>query len=139
VEWHDPAGRTNLSRQLPDRVLPISENDRQLFLARFDPGLRPTVEQIPFAAIKPPFEDALSGWGPAVWLVKSRAVGDTLREYQVVDSAARLVRYVAHRGIGHIVGLGEGAALVAEPFEHGVRLLEVTIPPMAETSTEKPR
>ncbi|MDH4130562.1 MAG: hypothetical protein OEV95_02005 [Gemmatimonadota bacterium] len=136
VEWRDPAGAWRRGLQLPDRVLPITENDRQLFLRRFDASLRPTVEQIPFSAIKPPFENAVTGRDGLVWLVKSRAVGDTVREYQVVDSTSRLVRYLAHPGIGRLVGLGDGELLVAEPFEQGVRLLVFPIVPASAPSKE---
>jgi hypothetical protein len=136
VEWRDSSGAWRHSRQLPDRVLPITENDRELFLRRFDSSLRPTVEQIPFAAIKPPFDDALGEPRGLVWLVKSRAVGDTLREYQIVDATSRLVRYLAHPGFGRLIGLGDGQALVAEPFEQGVRLLLFPIVPAAAPPKE---
>lgn len=136
VEWREVSGAWRHGHQLPDRILPITENDRELFLRRFDASLRPTVEQIPFAAIKPPFENALTGPDRLVWLIKSRAVGDTLREYQIVDTTSRLVRYLAHPGFGRLIGLGGGEAMVAEPFERGVRLLVFTIAPVAAPSKE---
>jgi hypothetical protein len=137
VEWIAPSGEGRLSRALPDRVLPITESDRKVFLGRFDPSLRPTVEQIPFAAIKPPFEDAVAGPDGLVWLVKNRAVGDTIREYQVVDDSPRLVRHLAHPGIGRAIGLGDLEMLVADPFETGVRLLVFPLTPTVVTSKEK--
>ena len=137
VEWITAAGERRLSRNLPDRVLPITESDRTLFLGRFDPSLRPTVEQIPFAAIKPPFDDALGDPGGLVWLVKNRAVGDTLREYQVVDDSPRMVRYLGHPGIGRMIGLGDREMLVADPFEAGVRLLAFPLTPTVVPTKEK--
>ncbi len=133
IDWRDPAGRITEGDQLPDPVLPVTDNDREIFLSKFDPGLRPTVSQIPFAAIKPPFENALSAPDGALWLVKSRAIGDTLRSYQVVNRAGQLIQTVTHRGLGHLLGLGEGFALVGEPFEGGVRLLLFRVPAPAGT------
>lgn len=123
VDWRDPSGAMHQGDELPDPVLPLTENDRDIFLGRFDPGLRPTVAQIPFAAIKPPFENALTAPDGLVWLVKNRAIGDTIRGYQVVNHAGQLVQTVTHRGLGHIIALGGGYALVGEPFEGGMRLL----------------
>lgn len=128
IEWRDTTGHVARGRELPDRVLPITQNDRDLFLSRFEPGLRPTVEAIPFAAIKPPFDAALSAPEGQVWLIKSRAVGDSLRSYQVIDPRANLVREVTHPGHGRILTLGGGYALVGEPFGGGVRLIRFRLP-----------
>ena len=114
--------------QLPDRVLTVTDNDRELFLNKFQPELRATVEQTPFAVVKPPFEDALTGPGGQVWLVKSRAIGDSVRYYQVVDSAGHLAAAVSHEGLGRILALTDSLAVVGEPFEHGTRLLLYRIP-----------
>ncbi|HXW97726.1 MAG TPA: hypothetical protein VEI47_09080 [Gemmatimonadales bacterium] len=128
VDWRDPAGKVTIGDQLPDRVLPVTENDRDLFLNRFDPGLRPTVSQIPFAAIKPAFETAVAAPDARLWLVKSRAIGDTLRDYQIIDRAGRLLGLASHPGLGRILALGGGYALVGEPFAAGVRLLLFRLP-----------
>lgn len=116
--------------QLPDRVLPVSDNDRELFLNKFDQALRATVEQTPFAVVKPPFEDALTDPSGRVWLVKSRAIGDSIRDYQVVDSTGRLTAAVHHEGLGRIIALTDSLAIVGEPFEEGIRLLLFRIPPV---------
>jgi hypothetical protein len=129
VEWRDSLGAVRSGRQLPDRVLPVTENDRDLFLARFDAGLQPSVSQVPFAAIKPPFENAVTDPSGLLWLVKSRAVGDSVRYYQVVDQGGTLRREVRHAGLGQIIALGATDAIVAEPFEAGVRLLRFRLPP----------
>jgi hypothetical protein len=128
VEWRDTTGHVARGRELPDRVLPITQNDRDLFLNRFEPGLRPTVEAIPFAAIKPPFDAALGAPDGRVWLTKSRAVGDSLRSYQVIDARANLIREITHPSHGRILALGGGYALVGEPFGGGVRLLRFRLP-----------
>jgi len=128
VDWRDPAGRVTKGVALPDRVLPVTQSDRDIFLLRFESGLRGSVSQIPFAAIKPPFEAALGSPEEQVCLVRSRAVGDSLREYHVVDRRGRLVRQWNHSGLGRILAIGGGYALVGEPFADGVRLLLFRIP-----------
>ncbi len=133
VDWLRPGGRLDLGEELPDRVLPVTQADREIFLQQFDPGLRPAVELIPFAAIKPPFEAALTAPDGSVWLVKSRAVGDTIRYYQVVNGAGRLAGVFRHRGLGMAVALGGGFALVEEHFHDGVRLLRWGLPVARES------
>lgn len=128
VDWVTPDGRVTVGRDLPDRVLPVTDNDRELFLNRFDPGLRPSVEAIPFAAIKPPFEQAVAAPDGSVWLVKNRAVGDTTRFYQVINREGRFVQEFTHPGIGRIIALTADQALVAETYAEGVRLLRFSIP-----------
>jgi hypothetical protein len=127
VDWRagDLATR---GTQLPDRVLTVTDNDRELFLNRFEPALRATVEQTPFAVVKPPFEDGLTDPAGRVWLVKSRAIGDTVRNYQVVDSTGRLAVSASHEGLGRILALTDSLAMVGEPFGEGMRLLLFRVP-----------
>ncbi|HWA15258.1 MAG TPA: hypothetical protein VG817_02410 [Gemmatimonadales bacterium] len=127
IDWRN-GGETKRGAQLPDRVLTVTDNDRELFLNKFQPELRATVEQTPFAVVKPPFEDGLTDADGRVWLVKSRAIGDSLRYYQVVDSTGRLVASVAHAGHGRILALTDSLAIVGEPFEDGMRLLLFRLP-----------
>jgi hypothetical protein len=128
VDWIGVDGRLNRGAELPDKVLPVTQQDRDVFLHRFPPELRSTAEQIPFAAIKPPFESAFAGMDGRVWLVKSRAVGDSIRSNQVVDRSGVLAREIRHPGLGRMLGVGGGHALVAEQFEGGVRLLQFALP-----------
>lgn len=128
VDWRAAAGTTHEGDDLPDAVLPVTENDRDLFLRKFDASLRPTVQQIPFAAIKPPFENALTAPDGLVWLVKNRAIGDTVRNYQLINHDGALERQAAHPGLGKILAIGDSLVLVGEPFEGGVRLLEFRRP-----------
>ncbi len=117
VDWRDPAGKWTRGEPLPDRVLEVTRYDRELFLRRFPPELRSTAEQLPFAAIKPPFEAGLTGAGGEVWLEKSRAPIDSSRRYHVVDRQGRLreeIRVPGHgayhrRGAGRRAGGGAGA------------------------------
>ena len=61
--------------------------DRELFLRGFPPELRRTAQDLPFAAIKPPFEAAFTASSGEVWLEKSRAPADSSRIYHVVDGS----------------------------------------------------
>jgi len=131
VDWQSPSGETRIGDELPDRVLPVTESDREIFLSHFDAALRPTVAETPFAAIKPPFDAAMADSAGQVWLVTSRAVGDTLRDYQIVDRHGHLRAEAAHPGLGRTLGLGGGYALVGEPFARGVRLLLFRVPARA--------
>lgn len=123
VDWRAPDGTARAGVELPDPVLPVTDNDRDIFLAKFDPALRATVSQTPFAVIKPPFEDGLTDAQGRVWLVKSRAVGDSVRGYQVIGPDGRPALTVTHSGLGRVLALGDSLAIVGEPFEHGTRLL----------------
>ena len=65
---------TGLGRApLPDRVLEVTQYDRELFYRKFPPELRATAERLPFAAVKPPFEartragTALDRWRTFAW------------------------------------------------------------------------
>lgn len=123
VDWVDSTGRLQEGRGLPDKVLPVTEMDRDLFLQKFEPELRATVSQTPFTAIKPPFDNAVAGPDGILWLAKNRAIGDTLRDYQLVDDTGRQIGAASHRGLGRILAVADGVALVGEPFENGMRLL----------------
>lgn len=135
VDWRDTTGAVHQGRELPDAVLPVTENDRQLFLRKFEPALRPTVSQIPFVVIKPPFEDGFAAPDGTIWLVKNRAIGDTLRTYQLINREGHLVGTASHPGFGRILAVGEGVAVVGESFEGGVRLLDFRIPAPAPSGT----
>jgi len=128
VDWVGNDQAVHRGPELPDKVYPVSEPDRELFLRRFPQELRATAEQIPFAAIKPPFEAAFSTPAGQVWLVKSRAVGDSLRSNQVIGRDGHLVREVRDHGHGRILAVSPSAVLLAEPFEGGIRLYQIALP-----------
>ncbi len=128
IDWRGADGNWRTGDQLPDPVLPIRQNDRDLFLNQFDADLRPTVEAIPFAAIKAPFEQAIIATDARAWLMKSRSVGDTIRNYQLVDQQGQLVAEARHAGLGRLLALSDSLALVGEHFEGGTRLLLFRLP-----------
>lgn len=128
VDWRSPDGTWQRGEPLPDRVLEVTRYDRELFLRRFPPELRRTAEELPFAAIKPPFEAGLTGLSGEVWLEKSRAPADSARRYHVVDRRGRLVREVRLPGRGRVIALGQNTVLVAEPGPKGTRFVTTKLP-----------
>jgi hypothetical protein len=133
LDWRSPDGRWTRGQPLPDRVLEVTRYDRELFLRKFPPELRSTAQELPFAALKPPFEAGLTGTQGDVWLEKSRAPADSARRYHVVNRKGRLVREVRVPGRGRIVALGATEAVIAEATPNGIRLLEVKLPPEPAT------
>ena len=128
VDWIGRGGHLTRGDPLPDAVLPVTAADREIFLRGFPKDLRAPAEELPFAPIKPPFEDAHAGPDGRVWLEKSRAYGDSLRVYHVVDRAGKLVRAFRHRGDGHVLAVGAHTLLITEPSTGGERLITYEIP-----------
>jgi hypothetical protein len=128
VDWRGPDGKWTRGQPLPDRVLEVTRYDRELFLRKFPPELRATAQDLPFAALKPPFENALTQSPGQVWLEKSRAPADSSRRYHVVNREGKLIREVRVRGQGRILALTATRALIAEPSPSGVRLLSIHLP-----------
>ena len=128
VDWRAPDGQWSRGEALPDRVLEVTRYDRELFYRKFPPELRSTAEQLPFAAVKPPFEAALTAPSGEVWLEKSRAPVDSSRHYHVIDRDGQLVREVRVPGAGRIVAVGADAALVAERLRDGTRFTRFPLP-----------
>ena len=123
VDWRAPDGTWTEGQSLPDRVLEVTRYDRELFYRKFPPELRSTAEQLPFAAVKPPFEAGMTAPSGEVWLEKSRAPVDSSRRYHVVDRRGRLLREVRVPGSGRIVAVGAEAVLVAERLRDGTRFV----------------
>jgi hypothetical protein len=129
VDWRAPDGRWSRGQPLPDRVLEVTRYDRELFLSKFPPELRRTAQDLPFAAIKPPFEAGITGARGDVWLEKSRAPADSSRRYHVVNRQGRWEREIRVLGHGRILAVGANSVLVAEPTREGIRLIRVGLPP----------
>jgi hypothetical protein len=113
---------------LPDPVYDVTQVDRKQFIQSFPEELRNTVEDLPFAAIKPPFDRALDGPDQLVWLRKSRVATDSVRRYHVVDTTGMLARVLTTVGPGAIIAASHEAVLLAEQYSGGVRLMELRIP-----------
>jgi hypothetical protein len=128
VDWRSPEGKWLRGDPLPDRVLEVTRYDRELFLRRFPAELRRTAQELPFAAVKPPFEAGFTSPSGEVWLEKSRAPADSTRRYHIVDRQGRLVREIRVRGQGRITALSQTSALLAEPAPDGTRFISMIHP-----------
>ena len=134
VDWRSPEGEWEEGDALPDRVLEVTEYDRELFYRKFPPELRTTAERLPFAAVKPPFVAAFTSPAGTVWLEKSRAPADSSRRYHEVDRGGRLLREIRVPGPGRIVALGAEHVLVAERVTDGTRFIGFAVPRAAPSS-----
>jgi hypothetical protein len=135
VDWRSPRGEWEEGDALPDRVLEVTQYDRELFYRRFPPELRTTAERLPFAAVKPPFEAGFTSPAGTVWLEKSRAPADSSRRYHEVDRGGRLIREIRVPGAGRIVAIGEDVVLVAERVTDGTRFIGFAAPPTNTSSS----
>jgi hypothetical protein len=63
-----------------------------------------------------------------VWLRKTRAAGDSIRRYHLVDTSGMLARVLTTVGNGVLIAAGRETVLLAEQFREGVRLMELRVP-----------
>ncbi len=126
VLWRDGSGQ-EVSRgpMLPDPVYPVSRLDREVFVQNYPTALQSTAERLPFAEIKPPFVEGLSGADGNIWLRKSMELTDTVQVYHVVGRAGELRRLVNVPLIGVVLAASTDHLLVAEGLEDGVRLWQL--------------
>lgn len=120
--------RERRGERLPDPVIEVTPPDREQYVATFPPELRSMAEQLPYAPFHAAFERGFGGADGLIWLRKARPALDSVRRYQVVDSAGRLARVFSTLGQGVIVAAGRDAVLFAEQFRDGVRLMEIRLP-----------
>ncbi|HEU5171756.1 MAG TPA: hypothetical protein VFU46_14505 [Gemmatimonadales bacterium] len=133
VDWYGPDGERTEGELLPDRVLEVTRADRELFVRSFPPELRRTVEGLPYAAIKPPFETGFTSADGLVWLQKSKAAFDTLGSYQLVDRRGKLLREIRVPATSRILAASADAALAVEADSAGLRLLQYPVPAITES------
>jgi hypothetical protein len=128
LEWIAPNGSRTKGEGLPDPVLPVSAEDREMFYRQFPPELRSNAEKIEFTLVHPPFVAAMTAPDGRVWLEKSRTFGDSLQAWQLISRTGTLTQVFRIRGEGHLLALAPDLALVAEPSTDGYRLLTYRIP-----------
>ncbi len=129
VDALQPDGTTRKGDPLPDRVLEVSREDRELFVRRFPPELRQTAQQLPFAPVKASFDAAFSDDRDAVWLERSRAAIDTSQSYVVVAPDGKMERLVFVPGESQIIAAGGGNVLLWTKQSGGIALRQVALPP----------
>lgn len=131
IEWRGPGGeKTRKSTRLPDPIWPVQEMDRQIHINRFPEEYRESARQLPFAAIKPPFESVLPIRSGMFLLEKNGLALDSTRAFQVVDVDGVIRRIVAPSR-GNAFGFDGSHLLLAEQFPEGVRLLRYLVPGQA--------
>ncbi|MEO5617936.1 MAG: hypothetical protein ABIS67_09200, partial [Candidatus Eisenbacteria bacterium] len=128
IEWRPAGGaEKRKSARLPDPVLPVQEMDRQIHINRFPEEYRATARQLPFAALKPPFEAVLPIRQGMFLFEKNGLALDSTRAFQVVDADGVIRRLVAPSR-GNAQGFNGSHLLLAEQFPGGVRLLRYLVP-----------
>ncbi|MEO8294813.1 MAG: hypothetical protein ABI613_04790 [Gemmatimonadota bacterium] len=128
IDRRTPDGKWSEGDQLPDRVLQVLPQDRERFLATFPEELRTTAGKVPFAIIKPPFEDAYAGPEQRIYLIKSYSLADSSRIVQVVSPDGKLLQQLEYRGFGRMVGTDGTVGIVADAREKGHNLLVYRLP-----------
>ena len=127
VDIRDPSGKIIHGPELPDPVYEVTQADRNRFLQSFPADVRPKETELPWALIHPPFVAAFMS-PDGIWLEKSKPALDSVRRIQVLDRQGNLKRLLRLKGDGRLIAVGGDQILVAEQFEHGVRLMQVRIP-----------
>jgi hypothetical protein len=120
VDWRDTAGRWTRGGPLFDRILQVTDTDRERFIAQFPPELRRSASALQFAPLKPPFVRAFSSAVDGhVFLEKSRHVSDTMQMYQEVGRDGKYIRTVEVHGWGRLLAGSPTQLLVSTPDSAG--------------------
>lgn len=128
VDFRSPDGKTRKGQPLPDRVLEVTREDRELFVRKFPEELRGTAEQLPFAPIKAAFTGAFADAEGRIWLESSRAVSDSTQRYNVVNRDGRLEFVALLAGNGRAIAASTTQVLIADLTRGGIRLRLAPIP-----------
>lgn len=126
--WFYKGGKALRGDPLPDPVFEVSPLDRKLYVKSFPPEMQKMAERVKFALFKPPFDRALPSADGLIWLRKSTMALDSVRKYQVIDTAGRYVRQFTTVGPGIIVAVSPTHALMVQRSGQELLLLEVAIP-----------
>lgn len=131
VEWPRPgAKRPFRGPPMQDPILVVQPMDREIFIRRFPEDQRETARRLPFTALKPPFEAVFQTADLRLWLFKSAPALDSVRSFQVVDTAG--VHYVVKvPSRGSALGVSATHILMGEEFPGGIRLLRYPVPEQA--------
>jgi hypothetical protein len=117
VDWRDPKGTWTPGPARPFARVPVTEQDKQDFLAQLrvhmsQAGAPAGIEMsYPFADYKPPFSAGKSGPEGQVWLLRSRAEGDSTALWDVVGRDGKQLRTVQLPRGTVLMGFGTGGAV----------------------------
>lgn len=122
VDWRGPDGAWREGARLFDRVLEVTQVDRDRFVSQFPQELENSAELLTFAPLKPPFTRGFTGGDGRAWLEKSRHVADTMQLYHVVNRDGTLAAEVQVPGWGRILAASPDHALVLRTDSAGYRV-----------------
>ncbi|HET8623417.1 MAG TPA: hypothetical protein VFM14_07630 [Gemmatimonadales bacterium] len=136
VDFRSQDGTIVRGQPLPDRVLEVTQADRELFVRTFPPELKRTAEMLPFAPIKPPFETGFTSADGLVWLQKTKAAFDSTGRYHVLNRRGQLIREIRISTTSRILAAGADRALAVEADSVGLRLLQYVVPSDIEQGSQ---
>ena len=136
VDFRGPDGKTRKGEPLPDRVLEVTREDRELFARKFPEELRGTAEQLPFAPIKAAFTSAFADTDGRIWLEGSRAVSDSFQRYNVVGRDGHLQFVAILPGTGRAIAASATQVLVADLLRGGIRLRLAPMPAIPAATSD---
>jgi hypothetical protein len=129
-------GECRAGPALRDLVLEVTLQDREYFLQGYPEDQRVLARTVPFAIVKPPFDDAFTDGAGRVFLEKSRALTDSSRGYAVLDRAGIAHQELRLPNAQRILGAGGGWLLAIDPLVPGPghRVLRYLLPAVDTTA-----
>jgi hypothetical protein len=120
---------------LRDRVLEVTLQDREYFLQGYPEDQRTLARTVPFAIVKPPFDEAFTDRAGAVFLEKSRALTDSVRGYAMLAPNGIARQELRLPNAQRILGAGGGHLLAIDPLIPGPghRVLRYVLPAVDTT------
>lgn len=115
VDWRDTTGDWHKGRPLMDRILEVTETDRERFISSFPPELQRTAGLLQFAPIKPPFVGAFASNDGHVFLEKSRHIADTMQMYHEVGRDGKFIRAIELHGWSKLLAASPTQLLISTP------------------------
>ena len=124
---------------LRDRVLEVTLQDREYFLQGYPEDQRTLARTVPFAIVKPPFDEAFSDRAGTVFLEKSRALTDSSRGYAMLAPTGIALTELRLPNAQRIIGAGGGHLVAIDPLIPGPghRVLRYLLPAVDTMSVRR--
>jgi hypothetical protein len=129
-------GECRAGPALRDRVLEVTLQDREYFLQGYPEDQRILARTVPFAIVKPPFDDAFGDGTGGVLLEKSRSLTDSLRGYARLTAEGIARQELRLPNAQRILAAGGGWLLAIDPLVPGPghRVLRYVLPAVDTTA-----